>query len=148
MAETKVLFLCTGNSARSQMAEALLRKLAGDRFEVHSAGLDPKGIHPLARRAMEEVGISLDRHSSKDVREYLGKTAFRYVITLCSNAEQRCPRVFLGTPEVMHWPFDDPAAATGTEEERLCSFRLVRDAIGKRLREWLDEAGGSSVQRV
>ena len=132
----RVLFLCTGNSARSQMAEALLRHLGRDQFEVHSAGLEPKGIHPLTIRALEEIGLDVSQQTSKALSTYLGKTHFAYLITVCSSAEEKCP-IFPGMGTRLHWPFDDPAAAGGSEEERLAVFRRVRDEIADRLRIWL-----------
>ena len=132
----RVLFLCTGNSARSQMAEALLRHLGRDQFEVHSAGLEPKGIHPLTIRALEEIGLDVSQQTSKALTTYLGKTHFAYLITVCSSAEEKCP-IFPGMGTRLHWPFDDPAAAEGSEEERLAVFRRVRDEIADRLRIWL-----------
>jgi len=139
MSKIKVLFLCTGNSARSQIAEALLRRMAGDQFEVFSAGLEPKGINPLTTRVMEEIGIPLDGHYAKHVDEYMGKTHFGYLITVCSNAEQRCPAVFPGISHRLHWAFDDPAAFVGTEEEKLQKFREVRGQILQRIKSWLAE---------
>jgi arsenate reductase len=118
MNKTKVIFLCTGNSARSQMAEAFLRELAGDRFEVHSAGLEPKGINPYTVRVMDELGISLAGQSSKSVSEYLGKMHFSYLVTVCGHAEKNCPRIFLTQGKHIHWDFEDPAAFEGTEEEK------------------------------
>jgi arsenate reductase len=138
MEKTKVLFLCTGNSARSQMAEAFLRKHAGDRFEVSSAGLEPQGINPFAIKAMEEIGLDLNGHHSKDVSEFLGTTYFGYVITLCDNAESRCP-IFPGASIRLHWPFEDPAAFQGAEEQKLKKFREVRDQIRERIESWLQE---------
>ena len=135
----RVLFLCTGNSARSQMAEAFLRLHGGDRFEAHSAGLEPKGINPHTRRVLAEVGIDMAGHASKDLTVYLGKTHFGYLITVCSNAEARCP-IFPGVSARLYWPFDDPAAVDGTDEEKLAAFRRVRDAIETRVLAWLDEA--------
>jgi arsenate reductase len=137
--KTRVLFLCTGNSARSQMAEAFLRFYGGDRFEAHSAGLEPKGINPYTRRVLAEVGLDMAGQSSKDLTVYLGKTHFGYLITVCSNAEARCP-VFPGVATRLHWPYDDPAAAEGSDEEKLAAFRRVRDAIEARILAWLDEA--------
>lgn len=134
-----VLFLCTGNSARSQMAEALLRHHAGDRFEVYSAGLEPKGIHPLTVRVMEELGISLKDHRSKSLEEYLGKLPVRYAITVCENAEQQCPRLWPFAVNRLSWRFPDPAAAEGTEAERLQCFRQTRDGIDRRIQQWLAE---------
>lgn len=141
MSKPKVLFLCTGNSARSQMAEAYLRYYAGDHFDAFSAGLEPKGIHPLTHQMMEEAGIDLGRQYSKDVREYLGKTIFSYLITVCANAERNCPTTFLGSAYHLHWKFDDPAAAVGTDREKLAKFREVRDQIDQRIRSWLEEQG-------
>ena len=137
MAKTKVLFLCTGNSARSQMAEAFLRHFAGDRFEVFSAGLEPKGIHPLTVKVMEERGISLDGQYSKDVRTYLGHMNFGYLITVCDHAEKNCPTTFLGVSRRLHWSLPDPAALEGSEPEKLAGFRQVRDLIEEKLKAWL-----------
>jgi arsenate reductase (thioredoxin) len=139
--KTKVLFLCIGNSARSQIAEAFLRCWAGDRFEVHSAGLEAKGISPYTLRAMEELGYDLSQQRSKDVTEYLGKDHFGYLITVCTRAEERCPRTFLGVSQRIHWPIDDPAAFEGTEEETLEAYRRARDEIAVRLEAWLAELG-------
>ena len=139
--KTKVLFLCTGNSARSQMAEAFLRKYAGDHFEPHSAGLEPKGLHPLTVCVMNEIGIDMSGHSSKEVMTYLGKVHFGYLVTVCSNAEKNCPRTFLGISQRLHWDFDDPAATEGSEEEKLAKFRQVRDEIAIKIRTWLKELG-------
>lgn len=136
----RVLFLCTGNSARSQMAEALLRHYAGDRFEVHSAGLEPKGINPYTLRVMDEIGIDIRSQQSKSVATYLGRMIFGYVITVCSNAEANCP-IFPGYTIRMHWPFDDPAAAAGSDDEILAKFRQVRNQISARIQEWLVELG-------
>lgn len=135
----KVIFLCTGNSARSQMAEAFTRKYAGDRFEAHSAGLEPKGINPYTIRVMEEIGISLDGQISKSVSEYLGKVHFAYLFTVCGHAEENCPRIFLTQGKHTHWDFDDPAAFEGSDEEKLAKFREVRDQIDQRIQHWLAE---------
>jgi arsenate reductase len=142
MNKTKVLFLCTGNSARSQMAEAYLRKYAGDRFDVHSAGLEPKGIHPLTRQVLEEAGLDISQQTSKDLKQYLGHVTFGYLITVCANAEKRCP-IFPGVSMRLHWPFDDPAAFEGSPEERLAKFRDVRDQIDRRIQVWLTDQGWS-----
>ena len=140
MEKTRVLFLCTGNSARSQMAEAFLKKYAGDRFEVHSAGLEPKGINPYTVRVMEEIGISLEGQRSKDLREYLGNTHFGFFITVCGHAEQNCPRTFLlSAGRHYHWDLEDPAAFEGSEEKILAKFREVRDQVDQRVRTWLEE---------
>lgn len=137
--KTRVLFLCTGNTARSQMAEAFLRQYAGDRFEAYSAGLDPAEIHPYVHRVMEEIGIDISGQRSKHVKEYMGKLHFGYTITVCSVAEEKCPSVFPGMGQRLHWAFDDPAAFVGSEEEKLEKFREVRDQIDERIKEWLAE---------
>jgi arsenate reductase len=134
----KVLFLCTGNSARSQMAEAFLRKFAGNRFEVFSAGLEPRGVHPLATRVMKEIGVDLSGQQSKDVRQFLGHEHFGYVITVCAQAESRCP-IFPGASIRLHWPFEDPAGFEGTDEQKLNKFREIRDLIRIRVEVWLNE---------
>lgn len=123
----KVLFLCTGNSARSQMAEGYLRSVAGERFDVMSAGIEPKGLNPLAVAAMLEIGIDISSQRSKDVAEFVG-TPVQYVVTVCSNAREKCP-VFPATVKFVHWDLDDPAAVQGTEEEKLAAFRQARNKI-------------------
>lgn len=136
----RVLFLCTGNSARSQMAEALLRHYAGDQFEVFSAGLEPKGVNPYTLRVMDEIGLDIRDQRSKSVSTYLGRMVFSYVITVCSNAEANCP-IFPGYTIRIHWPLDDPAAATGSDDENMAQFRRARDRIDARIRGWLVELG-------
>ncbi len=137
MNKAKVLFLCTGNSARSQMAEGLLRAMAGEQFDVFSAGTEPKGsILPEVQEAMREIGIDISSQWSKSVTEYLGKAVFAHVVTVCSDAEEKCPAVFLNMGTHEHWPFDDPAKID--DEHRLESTRVVRDQIEQRLRLWLD----------
>jgi arsenate reductase len=140
--KTHVLFLCTGNSARSQMAEAFLREHAGDRFVAHSAGLRPKGVNPYTVRVMEELGISLEGARSKSVKEFLGRERLHYVVTVCGEAEANCPRTFSGAVKYLHWAFEDPAAFEGSEEETLAKFREVRDEIRTRVRAWLREQEG------
>lgn len=139
MVKPKVLFLCTGNSAQSQMAEAFLRKYAGDRFEIFSAGLDPSVTNPYTYRVMEEVGLNLEGQWSKNVKEYLGKESFDYVITVCAYAEENCPAVFLGMGKHEHWNFEDPAALMGSDEEMRSKFREVRVQIDLRIHEWVAE---------
>ena len=134
MGKSKVLILCTGNSARSQMAEGLLRDDAGNRFEVQSAGVEPSQVRPEAIEAMREIGIDISGHRSKSVDEFL-RQAFDYVITVCDNANERCP-IFPDSTQRIHWSFEDPAAADGDETERLNVFRRVRDEIRERLREF------------
>ena len=130
----RVLFVCTGNSARSVMAEALLRQAGGDAFEVHSAGTHPKGINPLTLRVLAEAGIDASWARSKSVDEYLGQS-FDYVVTVCDEARQVCP-VFPGVHESLHWGYEDPAAAEGSEEERLAIFRRVFIQLGERIRQF------------
>ena len=147
MNKAKVLILCTGNSARSQMAEGLLRALAGDHLEAYSAGTEPKGsILPEVQEAMREIGIDISAQRSKSVTEYLGKSVFAHVITVCADAEENCPAIFLNMGTHEHFPFDDPAKAD--EEHRLELTRNVRDQIEQRLRLWLTEQGISPVNIV
>ncbi|MGN6185756.1 MAG: arsenate reductase ArsC [Thermoanaerobaculia bacterium] len=128
----RVLFLCTHNSARSQMAEGLLREMAGDRFDVRSAGTERTRVQPLAIEAMREIGIDITGHWSKTVDELAGEN-FDFVITVCDRANESCP-IFPGTTERIHWSFDDPTAISGSEEQKLRAFRIVRDAIQQQLR--------------
>ena len=139
MGKARLLILCTGNAARSQMAEAFLKKYAGDRFEVYSAGLEPQEIHPYTRKVMEERGFDLQGQYSKGAGEFLGKKYFPYVIIVCQQANEKCPTMFPGFLHRMFWPFEDPAAFVGTEEEKLAKFREVRDQIEARLTQWLQE---------
>lgn len=135
----RTLFLCTGNSARSQMAEGLLRYLAGDLFEVYSAGLDPKGVNPFAVKAMDEIGVDIRGQRSKSMLEYLGKAHFDWVITVCANAEEHCPAPLWSGGTKDHWPFDDPAAVEGSDTDKLAAFRDIRDQIKARLEPWIAE---------
>jgi arsenate reductase len=137
MNKQRVLILCTGNSARSQMAEGLLRELAGDKFDVESAGTIASFVRPQAIAAMHEIGIDISGHRSKSLDEFRDQK-FDYVITVCYNAAENCP-VFPGRAERIHWSFDDPANASGTDEEKLSVFRRVRDEIKARLREFAEE---------
>jgi arsenate reductase len=129
----RVLILCTGNSARSQMAEGLLRHDAGDRYEVMSAGIEPSFVRPQAIEAMKEIGIDISNHRSKSLNKFL-EQSFDYVITVCDNAKEQCP-IFPGPATLIHWSFDDPAAATGDDAAQIVVFRRVRDEIRARLRE-------------
>jgi len=139
MSIQRVLFLCTGNSARSQMAEAFLRKYAGDAFEAHSAGVEPKGLDQLTVKVMGEAGIDISDQKSKGIDTYLGKVLFQYLITVCDDADKNCPTVWPGVNTRMHWSFEDPARFEGTDEERLAKFRQVRDLIEKKVKEWVAE---------
>ena len=132
MPKPRVLILCTGNSARSQMAEGLLRHDAGDRFDVFSAGTKPTQVRPEAITVMQELGIDISSHRSKSVDEFAGQN-FDYVVTVCDNATANCP-VFPGNAKRIHWSFDDPAAVDGSPEHRLAAFRRVRDELRGRLR--------------
>jgi arsenate reductase len=130
----RVLFLCTGNSARSQMAEGILRAIGKEHFEVSSAGTEPKILHPLAIQAMRESGIDISSQYSKNLKEFLGQE-FDYIITVCDRARDHCP-TFPGDVNRIHWSFEDPAAATGNEIERLAVFRRVRNEIRNRISAW------------
>lgn len=131
----RVLILCTGNSARSQMAEGLLQSLSNGAIEVHSAGTNPSRVNPLAIDAMKEIGIDISGHRSKSVEEFAGQR-FDVVITVCDNAKESCP-IFSGAPERIHWSYPDPAAVEGSEEEKLQAFRAVRDDLQHRFRSFL-----------
>jgi arsenate reductase len=139
MEKTKVLFLCTGNSARSQMAEAFLKKYGADKFEVFSAGFEPQGVNPYTRLIMAEKGFDLAEQYSKGVQEYLGKMTFDYLITVCNKAEKDCPIAFPGVRQRLFWPFEDPAAHPGPENEKLEKFRQIRNQIESRIKLWLQE---------
>ncbi len=139
MGKTKVIFLCVGNSARSQMAEAFLRKYADDYFEVYSAGFKPRPIHPYTLMVMSELGYDLSNQHSKALSEYLGKH-FGIIITVCKKAEESCPTL-PGVSTRLYWPFEDPAAFQGTEEEKLAKFREIRDQINEKIKAWLKERG-------
>jgi len=131
MPKEKVLILCTGNSARSQMAEGLLRFIGGDNFEVESAGVAPTSVRAEAIEVMRQIGIDISGHRSKSVDEFVDHE-FDFVITVCDNANENCP-IFPGKARRIHWSFTDPAAVDGTDEERLAAFRDVRDQIKERL---------------
>lgn len=149
MSTTKpsVLILCTGNSCRSHLAEGILRAAAGDILTVHSAGSKPAGyVHPLAVRVMQEIGIDLAAHTSKHMNEFLSARV-ETVITVCGNADQACP-VFPGQVNRHHWPFDDPAHATGTEAEILAVFRRVRDEIRRTFEAYADGRRDALKSRV
>lgn len=141
MRKTKVIFLCTGNSARSQMAEAFLKKYGSEYFEVYSAGFEPKGINPYTVKVMNEKGIDMSDHSSKELREYLGKVHFGIIISVCDRAEKSCPTM-PGISRRLFWPFEDPASFKGTEEEKIDKFREVRDLIEEKIKSWVKEYEG------
>lgn len=135
----RILFLCTGNSCRSQMAEGFLRHMAKDKFEVFSAGVKPSRVNPLAVRVMAEKGVDISKHKSKSVMEFTGRK-FDYVVTVCDSARQACP-VFPGCYKKLHWNLQDPAEAKGSQEERLKVFRKTRDKI----LFYLTKTGGQSI---
>lgn len=138
MSRQRVLILCTGNSARSQMAEGLLRHLAGDRFEVFSAGSKPSHVNPFAIEAMRQRGIDISGQRSKHLSEYLDQP-FDYVITVCDNAAETCP-IFPGRAQRIHWSFPDPAAAQGSDAEILAAFVRVRDDLEARFSAWVQDS--------
>jgi len=131
----RVLFLCTHNSARSQMAEGFLHALGGDRFEAASAGTEATRVHPLAIRVMDEVGIDLGGHDSKTLDQFLTQP-WDCVITVCDNVNERCP-IFPARTTRLHWSFEDPSAAAGSEEKKLQTFRRIRDEILAKIRSWI-----------
>ncbi len=139
MVKPRVLFLCAHNSCRSQMAEAFLRQLAGGRFDAESAGAEATRVNPDAVRVMKEIGIDISAHRSKDASEFLGQR-FTYVVRVCDRAKETCP-IFPGAMKYLEWGLDDPAAAKGTEAERLAVFRRVRDEIEQRVQEFVEREG-------
>ncbi len=136
-----VLFVCTQNSARSQMAEGWLRHLAGDAFEVASAGVEPGQTNPFAVKAMAEAGVDISAQKAEGIDAYLGVWPVSYLIVVCSKAGETCPTTWPNILDRFHWFFDDPAAVEGTDEEKLASFRRVRDEIKDRIEVWLVEQG-------
>lgn len=136
-ADGNVLVLCAKNSARSQIAEALLRQHGGERFDVYSAGLEASEVHPLAMHVMEEIEVPLTGQRSKDAREFLGRLAVHHLIIVCERTERECPKLFPGAVRQYSWPFPDPVAVDGPIEVRLAAFREVRDGIERRILEWL-----------
>jgi arsenate reductase len=139
MNKPAVLFLCTNNAVRSQMAEGLLKKKAAERFDAYSAGTEPKEIHDLTIQVMREVGIDLSGQRPKHVREYLGRLPVRVAIFVCQKAEQGCPTLWPGALTQLEWPLDDPAAFAGNDDERVARFRSVRDQLDTKITTWLAE---------
>jgi arsenate reductase len=137
MEKKNVIIVCTGNSCRSQMAEALWRHEAGDRYEVFSAGTHPSGVHPIARQVIEELGIEMSGQFSKSIFA-MADRAFDLVITVCDDAKEICP-VFPRATQQLHWPFEDPVMSVGSVEERLPFFRHTRDLIREKIRQFLAE---------
>lgn len=148
MNKPNILILCTHNSARSQMAEALFRHHAGNQFNVYSAGTEQTRVNPLAIRACEELGMDMSGHRSKVLTEYLGKLHVRYLITVCDNAARSCPTVWPGVENRMHWPFADPSAVDGSEEQKLQAFRDIRDEIDAKIQDWLASIGNNQAAGV
>lgn len=138
MAKKRVLFICVHNSARSQMAEAYLKQMAGDNFEVESAGLQPGKLNPIAVEVMKEVGIDISQNKTKSVFDFYkqGKQ-YDYVITVCDESQAKSCPVFPGKGQRLHWGFDDPSGFTGSNEEKLAKTRIVREAIKNKIEEWL-----------
>ena len=141
----KVLFICSANSARSQMAEALLRKRGGDAFEVHSAGLESAGVHSMTIRALDEIGVDWSEAESTKLESLIGRVYFDYPTIVCAGEAEKCPRLYPSARHVLKWPFDDPAAETGDEAKQLAAFRRVRDKIDARLSTWLEELRSSGL---
>lgn len=139
MKKQAVLFLCTANAARSQMAEALLRHRAGYRFDAYSAGLAPSVVHPMTIDVLQELGLDTSGLRSKGAEEFLGRVRFHCAIAVCDKAARSCPTLHPFALQTLHWPFEDPAAFHGTENERLAKFREVRDRIDRRIRAWVSE---------
>ena len=137
-----ILVLCTGNSCRSQMAEGYLKEFANDRFNVHSAGTDPKDeVHPLAVKVMAEDGFDISQQRPKHLKTYLGHMPVRYLIVVCGGANENCPRIWPGLNQRLYWPFDDPASYEGSPEDTLDEFRRVRDEIKTKIQSWLEAEG-------
>jgi arsenate reductase (thioredoxin) len=145
MNKKRVLIVCTGNACRSQMAEALWRADAGDRYEVCSAGTHPAGVHPIARLVIEELGIDTSELFSKSVYE-LAKDPFDLVITVCDDAREICP-IFLNAAVELHWPIEDPVMSEGTLDERLPLFRQTRDLIRQKIRQFLESESATSLSQ-
>lgn len=135
----KVLFLCTGNSARSQMAEAFLRTFGGDKYEAYSAGMEAKGLHPMTVTVMGEVGIDVSGQRSKSIKEYMGRAYFDDAVIVCRKAEDDCPKLSADAKRIHRWIFEDPVRAEGTDEEKLARFRDIRNQIEARIKLWLAE---------
>lgn len=147
MPDKNILVLCTGNSARSIMAEAILRKYAGDRFNIHSAGLDPKGVNAFTLKVLKENGYDTSVFKSKGLGDYLGKMTYEYVIFVCDRAEKSCPVTFPGTLSRLSWPFEDPAAFEGSDAAKTERFREIYGQIEAKVKAWVAESKGFN-QRV
>ena len=142
-----VLFVCTHNAARSQMAEAILRRYAGERFEVSSAGFTPTAVHPMTRKVLEEIGIDTAGLRAKGTTGFIGNARLKYAIIVCGKGEPDCPRIFPFTLKTLNWPFDDPTLVEGSPEIQLAKFQSVRDEIDARVRAWLEELDSQEPQK-
>ena len=148
MKKKRVLFFCKHNACRSQMAEALLRRLAGDRFDTFSAGLHPRPVHPLVHTVMEERGIDVSKQTSKSIDLYMGKDAFDYVIIVCRESEADCPTLYPFALNVLRWPMNDPASVSGdTPDDALEAFRDTRDELEAKLSQWLKALNESTPEK-
>jgi arsenate reductase len=143
----RVLFLCTHNSSRSQIAEGLLRARGGPAFAVFSAGTEPRTVHPLAIKAMQELGIDISGHTAKGIDAFATQPAMDLVITVCDEAQEACP-FFPNARKQVHWGFPDPSRATGTEEERLAAFRHIRDLIAAKVSRFLEHSTSFSLEQL
>ena len=141
MLETKprVLFVCTHNATRSQMAEVLLRHYAGERFDVLSAGHSPTEVHPLTRQVLADIGLDSSGLHAKGLDRFFAKVSIAYAIIDCDQAEDDCPRLYPFALQTLYWPFDDPTQAKGSMAERIHAFRTVRDQLQRRVEQWLEE---------
>lgn len=147
MRKLSALFLCSHNSARSQMAESLLRHYGGERFEVYSAGLEPSQVNPFTRQVLAEVGLDMEGQYAKNLTDYWGgKYHFTYLITVCDRAEEKCP-LFPFATHRLYWPFEDPSAAQGTDESKAQVFRQVRDQIADKIQGWIVELEQQNILR-
>jgi arsenate reductase len=143
----RILFLCTHNSSRSQMAEGLLRARSGSAFAVFSAGTEPRVVHPLAIKAMQEIGIDISGHTAKGIGTFAAQPAMDLVITVCDEAQEACP-FFPNARKQVHWGFPDPSRVTGTDEERLAAFRHIRDLIATKITRFLGHTASFSLEQL
>lgn len=139
MSKKNVIFLCVHNSARSQIAEALLRHYAGDKYNIYSAGMEVRDIHPMALQVLEEKGIDTTGLKAQSISEYMGRHRMEHAIIVCRRMEQNCPSISADARYIHRWLVDNPAAVEGTDDERLAAFRQARDAIDARMQLWLEE---------
>ena len=138
MSKAKVLFICTGNSARSQMAEAFLREYASDNFEAYSGGLKAEGIHPMTKQVMQEVGLDISEQESKPLKRFLGNMHFGFLVTVCRRAEKNCP-TFPDVSTRLFWDIEDPKSFEGSDKEKLAKFREIRDEVEERVKNFIKE---------